>query len=109
MKAIHFLPILISTAVALPCSAQTFYADSVERAVQFAARPEKKIRTLGHEWVWELEQAGVYNRARPRQLRVGLPLMTLGDSGPDVIATYTSPAGISGERRWMFFVYVPLE
>jgi hypothetical protein len=107
MKTFRFLFILISITAAIPASAQSRYAESMERAVSLAARPERKIRTLGHEWVWELEQAGVYNRSRPRQLRVGLPLVTLGESGPDIIATYASPVG--GERRWMFFIHVPLD
>jgi hypothetical protein len=109
MKAFQLFFILISAAAAVPCMAQSRYSDSIEQAVRLAAPPEKKIRTLGHEWVWELEQAGVYSRARPKQFRLGLPLMTLGDSGPDLIATYTSPAGVSGDRRWMFFIHVPLD
>ena len=80
----------------------------MERAIQLAAPPERKIRTLGHEWVWELEQAGVYNRSRPKQLRVGLPLMRFGDNGPDLIATYAAPAGESN-RKWMLFIHVPLD
>jgi hypothetical protein len=107
MKTFQLLFILISATVAIPSAAQSRYSESMERAVSLAARPEKKIRTLGHEWVWELEQAGVYNRSRPRQFRVGLPLMTLGESGPDIIATYASPVG--GERGWMFFIHVPLD
>lgn len=109
MKTFRFLFLLIGAAVAMPCSAQSHFDVSLERAVQLAARPERKIRTLGHEWVWELEQAGIYNRARPKQLRVGLPLMSFGESGPDLIATYTTPSGSGGDRRWMFFVHVPLD
>jgi hypothetical protein len=107
MKTFQLLFILISITAAIPASAQSRYSESMERAISLAARPEKKIRTLGHEWVWELERAGVYNRSRPRQFRVGLPLVTLGESGPDLIATYASTVG--GDRRWMFFVHVPLD
>ncbi len=107
MNAHRLLFFLISIAVLAPCSAQSRYSESMEEAIRLAAPPERKIRTLGHEWVWELEQAGVYNRSRPKQFRVGLPLMTLGDSGPDLIVTYASPVG--GERRWMFYVHVPLD
>lgn len=107
MKTFQLLFILISITAAIPASAQSRYSESMERAISLAARPEKKIRTLGHEWVWELEQAGVYNRSRPKQFRVGLPLVTLGETGPDIIATYAST--VSGDRRWMFFVHVPLD
>lgn len=109
MRAHQLFLILISAATVVPCMAQSRYSESIERAVRLAAPPERKVRTLGHEWVWELEQAGVYSRSRPKQFRVGLPLMTLGESGPDVIATYASPSGSSGERRWMFFVHVPMD
>lgn len=109
MNVSRFIFFLISIAILAPCSAQSRYSASLEQAIMLAAPPERKIRTLGHEWVWELEQAGVYSRARPKQFRVGVPLMSLGDSGPDVIATYASPAGVSGERRWMFFIHVPLD
>lgn len=109
MNTFHFLLFLISGALVMPCSAQNRYADSLERAVQLAARPEKKVRTLGHEWVWELEQAGVYNRSRPKLIRVGLPLMELGESGADLIATYTTPTGAISDRRWMFFIHMPLD
>lgn len=109
MRAHQLFLILISAATAVPCMAQSRYSDSLEQAVRLAAPPERKIRTLGHEWVWNLEQAGLYNRSRPKQFRVGVPLMTLGESGPDLIATYASPAGSGGERRWMFFVHVPMD
>ncbi|MDQ9170869.1 hypothetical protein Q8A64_10650 [Oxalobacteraceae bacterium R-40] len=109
MKAFQLLFILISAAAVAPCAAQSRYSDRIEQAVRLAAPPERKIRTLGHEWVWELEQAGVYSRSRPKQIRVGLPLMTLGDSGADLIATYASPSGASGDRRWMLFIHVPLD
>jgi hypothetical protein len=109
MKAFQLLFVLISAAAAVPCMAQSRYSDRIEQAVRLAAPPERKIRTLGHEWVWELEQAGVYSRSRPRQFRVGIPLMRLGDSGPDLIATYASPADASGDRRWMLFIHVPLD
>jgi hypothetical protein len=108
MSAYRLFFFLISIAAVAPSCAQNIYSESMERAIMLAAPPERKIRTLGHEWVWELERAGVYNRARPREYRVGLPLMSLGESGPDLIATYASPAG-GGDRRWMFFIHVPLD
>lgn len=109
MNAFRILFFLIFSMVFAPCFAQTHYSDRIEQAIKLAAPPERKIRTLGHEWVWELEQAGIYNRARPKQFRVGLPLISLGESGPDLIATYASPAGSGGERRWMFFIHIPVD
>lgn len=107
MKLPKYIVLIGIFQIALSVSAQE--RQKLEQAILYAAPPSHKIRTTGHEWVWELEKAGVINRSAPRRYRVALPLMTIGESGPKLMATYASPAGFSNDRKWMVFVNIPLE
>lgn len=84
-------------------------ARSLEEVFRLAAPPENKVRTLGQEWVWELEQAGIYNRRLPRRYRVSLPIAYLGEKDSVVILTYTSPGTTIRAKRLMLMWHVPLD
>jgi hypothetical protein len=92
-------------------SAHAFDAQNhvIENAIRHAAPPPNKVRTAGHEWLWELEQAGVFSRARPRKYRLAIPLIQLYEGGPNLMATYASPPGTDDGKKLMLFVHIPLD
>jgi archaellum biogenesis protein FlaJ (TadC family) len=108
MNKLHYLIGYMALILAESSFAQEKPSITIEQALGNAARPANKIRTLGHEWVWELEQAGVYNRKLPKQYRVGVPLMRFGDAGPQLVATYASPAG-NNDRKMMLLMHIPFD
>lgn len=107
-KLRYFIGCTALTLFESVCFAQPGQSITIEQALGTAARPANKTRTLGHEWAWELEQAGIYNRKLPKQYRVGVPLMHFGESGPKLMATYASPAG-NNDRQMMLFMHIPLD
>lgn len=122
MTALHWLTLgtsLICTTLAPLAHAQEAFAsrESVEFNSRFsspAPRPTfKNVRaypTAFHEWVGDLEKAGIYNRGVRSPYKVALPLMELNETGSSrLMLTYGKIPGSSGARGVLFFVVIKLE
>jgi hypothetical protein len=70
--------------------------------------PLREYPSVLHQWVADLEKAGIYNRALPTPYRVALPLVTFGNQGPTLMFTYahTLP-GSAGSGGPMLFINIP--
>jgi hypothetical protein len=73
--------------------------------------PHRSHHTVIHEWLADLERAGIFNRSMPTPYRVAIPLMRFGgENGPILKLTYarTLP-GSSGVPGPLLFMQIPLE
>ncbi len=65
--------------------------------------------TVGHQWVGELEKAGVVDRSLHGPYRVAVPLIMFGEGGPALKLTYArSLPGSSGSSGPLLFINIPL-
>jgi hypothetical protein len=85
------------------------YSVAPASTAQLRIKPQREYRSVVHEWVGDMERAGVYNRSLPTPYRVALPLVTLGEGGPTIKLTYarTLP-GSAGSSGPLLFVMIPL-
>jgi len=75
-----------------------------------ASNPHREFPTAGHQWVAELEKAGIFNRSQSGPYRIALPLASFGNSGATLKFTYArSLPGSAGSSGPLLFVNIPLD
>jgi hypothetical protein len=72
--------------------------------------PHREYPTIIHQWIGDLERAGIVNRALPAPYRIALPLASFGDNGPTLMFTYarTLP-GTSAAAGPLLFINIPVQ
>jgi hypothetical protein len=71
--------------------------------------PPREYASVVHQWIADLEKAGVVNRSLPGPYRIALPLITFGDDGAALKLTYTrNLPGSSGSGGPLLFLHIPM-
>jgi hypothetical protein len=62
----------------------------------------------GPAWLSNMQGMVVFNRSLPAPYRVAVPLMSLGNQGPQVMITYSPGMGNTGQKGLVLFVVVEM-
>ncbi|HJV03477.1 MAG TPA: hypothetical protein VJ752_23275 [Burkholderiaceae bacterium] len=80
---------------------------AVEAAPSYTGGSEEHRYYDRHQWIANLQKAGIVNRALPGPYRVAMPLMSFGDAGPKIMLTYAkNMPGNTGGQGLLLFITV---
>jgi hypothetical protein len=79
----------------------------LEAAPAYAGSAEEYRYYDRHQWIANLQKAGILNRSLPNPFRVAMPLMSFGDAGPKIMLTYAkNMPGNTGGKGLLLFITV---
>lgn len=104
------LKLMIFYGLCMLATASLAQEQRAERATDFNryADGQYSSRTVAHDWIRNLESAGIVNRSLPAPYRLAVPLAEIDNSGTVLSATYAAMPGATGGRGLLLFVRIPL-
>lgn len=95
------------TSSAEEASSQPPSSLALETAPSYVGGSEEYRYYDRHQWIANLQKAGIVNRSLPNPYRVALPLMSFGDAGPRIMLTYAkNMPGNTGGKGLLLFITV---